>query len=206
VIRVYRAEWSTNCERVGLAVAFKGIEVESVPIDYDDRSEVERVSGQGLVPVLEEDGEVVVDSTAILRWLEERCPDPPMYPDDPARRAEVDLVVNWFNEVWKRTANTLEAELEKTRPDADKVEALSDTLDVHLGVFERLLSGRDHLMGDSVSAADFIVFPFIKYMTRSPAPGDDEPYHAMLERYQRPDGRPRLAEWIDRVDALPRAY
>jgi glutathione S-transferase len=206
VIRVYRADWSTNCERVGLALAFKGIEVESVVIDYNDRSEVERVSGQGLVPVLEENGEVVIDSTAILRWLEERRPEPPMYPGDQARRTEVDLVINWFNEIWKRTANTLEAELEKTRPDHEKVEALAETLDVHLGVFERLLSGRDYLMGDSVSAADFTVFPFLKYATRSPAPGDDEPYHEMLDRYQSPDGRPRLVEWIDRVDALPRAY
>ena len=37
-IRLYRAEWSTNCERVGLALAHKGIEVQSVLIDYADRS------------------------------------------------------------------------------------------------------------------------------------------------------------------------
>jgi glutathione S-transferase len=30
--------------------------------------------------VLEEDGKVVADSTAILEYLEERKPEPPLYP------------------------------------------------------------------------------------------------------------------------------
>ncbi len=47
MIRLYRARWSTNVERVTLALAHKGLEAESVWIEYSDRSEVERVSGQG---------------------------------------------------------------------------------------------------------------------------------------------------------------
>ena len=52
MMRLYRANFSTNAERVALALGHKGIEVESRYISYDDRSEVERVSGQPLVPVL----------------------------------------------------------------------------------------------------------------------------------------------------------
>ena len=33
-VRLYRAQWSTNCERVGLALAHKGIEAQSVLIEY----------------------------------------------------------------------------------------------------------------------------------------------------------------------------
>jgi uncharacterized protein (DUF427 family) len=62
LIRLYRAPYSTNVERVALALAHKGLAVESVVIDYADRGPVEAVSGQGLVPVIEEDGEVVADS------------------------------------------------------------------------------------------------------------------------------------------------
>jgi glutathione S-transferase len=205
VIRLYRADWSTNCERVGLALAFKGLEAESVVIDYSERSEVERVSGQGLVPVIEADGEVVHDSTAILRWLEERYPQPALYPSDPARRAEVDVFIDWFNEVWKGTANALEEEMERPMPDPDTVGALGETLDARLDRFEQLLAGRDHLMADQVSAADFIVFPFIKY-ARSRDSADDELFHRLLDEHQQLEGRPRLAAWIERVDALPRAY
>jgi glutathione S-transferase len=205
VIRLYRAHWSTNCERVGLALAFKGLAAESVIIDYSDRSEVERVSGQGLVPVVEVDGEVVSDSTAIIRRLEELHPDPALYPSDPARRAEVDIFVNWFNEVWKDVANALEDEMERSRPDPSRVAPLSETLDIHLDLFERLLQGREHLMGSEVSAADFIAFPFLKYAAgRDPA--DTELFHRLLDEHQSVEGRPRLAAWIERIDALPRAY
>ena len=75
MIRLYRAPWSTNCERVALALARKDLEVESVLIDYSDRSPVERVSGQPLVPVIVDGDQVVFDSIAILRHLDERYPD-----------------------------------------------------------------------------------------------------------------------------------
>jgi glutathione S-transferase len=78
VLRLFRAPYSTNVERVALALAFKGLPVESVVIDYGDRSLVEQVSGQPLVPVLDDDGKIVVDSMEIVRHLEERWPDPPL--------------------------------------------------------------------------------------------------------------------------------
>ncbi len=59
-MRLYRAPFSTNVERVALALAHKGLEVESVWIDYADRSPLQRVSGQPLVPVLALDDRMVV--------------------------------------------------------------------------------------------------------------------------------------------------
>jgi len=59
VLTLYRAPFSTNVERVALALAHKGLSVRSVIIDYADRSEVQRVGGQPLVPALV-DGEAVV--------------------------------------------------------------------------------------------------------------------------------------------------
>ena len=108
-IRLYRAELSTNCERVGLALAHKGIEAQSVLISYDDRGPVEAISGQGLVPVIEDAGEVVNDSVAILRHLERRWPEPALFPADPAARAEVDVFVDWFERVYKGPPNAIEA-------------------------------------------------------------------------------------------------
>jgi len=60
-----------------------------------------------LVPVLEEDGRILYDSTAILEYLESRYPEPALYPRDEARRAEATLLVDWFNRVWKRAPNLL---------------------------------------------------------------------------------------------------
>jgi len=96
VITLYRAPFSTNVERVALALAHKRLEVESVVIDYSDRSAVVEASGQGLVPVIDDGGVVVSDSLAILRHLEERHPEPALFPREPARRAELDVFLDWF--------------------------------------------------------------------------------------------------------------
>jgi glutathione S-transferase len=95
VIRLYRAPFSTNVERIALALAHKGIEVESVVIDYADRSAVERVSGQRLVPVIEDGGTVVADSMEVIRYLDERYPRAPLYSADEARRAEMHLFIDF---------------------------------------------------------------------------------------------------------------
>ena len=206
MIRLYRAQWSTNCERVGLALAHKGLEVESVLIDYSDRSEVERVSGQGLVPVIEDDGEVVADSARIIEYLERRYPQPALYPRDERGRAQVDLFTEWFNEVWKSPANQLEEELERAEPSAARAAALGARLQFYLGLFEALLAGRDHLLSDEFGAADCIAFPFLKYAAGRD-PQDTELFHVLLDDHQRLGAEhPRLAAWIERVDARPRAY
>ncbi len=205
MLRLYRALFSTNVERVGLALAHKGLVVESVVISYEDRSPVVEVSGQGLVPVLVDGDEVVVDSTRILRHLEDRWPDPPLFPRDPARRAELDVFLDWFNEAWKPAPNAIEAELERDRADQGRVAAHSARMRASLDRFEALLDGRDHLFGDDFSAADCAAFPFLKY-GKLRDPEDDELFHRILEDNLRLDGgHPRLAAWIDRVDARPRA-
>jgi maleylpyruvate isomerase len=206
VIRLYRARFSTNVERVALALAHKGLEAESVSIDYADRSEVERVSGQGLVPVLvDDDGTVVTDSMEIVRHLEQRHPHPPLYPADPAHRAELLVFVDWFNRVWKLPPNAIEAELAAPEPDHERIAALAAEMASALDLFEAMLGSRDHLLSDEFSAADCCAFPFVKFaLMRDPA--DDELFHRVLDDYQQlGDDHPRLADWIRRVDERPRA-
>ena len=203
-MRVYSTPYSTNVERVALALAYKGLEVEWVQVSYDDRAEVERVSGQPLVPVLV-DGELVLpDSPAILRYLDELVPEPPLWPREPARRAEADVFVDWFNHVWKRPPNLMAVELEKPEPDLARVDALGRRVTAALDRFEALLDGRDHLLGDEFGIADLVAFPFLKYMTVWEE-GDTHLFHELLRDWQRPGKHPRLEAWIARVDARPRA-
>ncbi len=206
MIRLYRAPFSTNVERVALALAHKGLEVESVWIDYADRSPVERVSGQALVPVLEfDDGSVVHDSMQIVRVLEERVRERPLYPADAAGRARLIHFIGWFDEVWKVAPNAIEAEIGRDLPDVARIDALAQEMAAALDRFEAMLGGREYLFGDAFSAADCAAYPFLKYaLWRDPA--DDELFHRVLDGYQQlGDDHPRLEAWIRRVDALPRA-
>jgi glutathione S-transferase len=205
MLRLYRAPFSTNVERVALALGFKSLEVESVVISYEDRSPVVEVSGQGLVPVLVDGNEVVADSIRILRYLESKWPDPPLFPRDVARRAELAVFLDWFNEVWKVAPNTIEAELERAQPDEEQVAVHAARMRASLDRFEAMLDGRDHLFGDEFSAADCAAFPFLKY-AQLRDPEDDELFHRILEDNLRlDDSHPRLSDWIDRVNARPRA-
>jgi len=204
VLRVYRIPFSTNVERVSLALAHKGLEVEWEDVDADDRSPVESISAQPLVPVLVHDGRVLVDSTVILRYLEELRPEPPLFPRDEARRAELDVFLDWFNRVWKRPPNEIEAEQALAEPDRARIGELGRELTGSLDLFERLLAGRDYLFGE-FSAADCAAFPFLKYGLVHDETDTDE-FHLILRRYLAPDGGyPRLEAWIRRVDERPRA-
>ena len=203
-MRIWRIPFSTNVERVALALGHKGLVAEWVDVDPTDRGEVERLSGQPLVPVLELDGRVLVDSTAIIAELERLEPEPPLYPAEPARRAEVEIFVDWFNRVWKRPPNELEAELGKAEPDPAIVERLSAEISGALSRFEALLDGRDYLFGE-FGVADCVAFPFLKYAVLHD-PADEELFHRILVEHQRLDGGyPRLEAWIRRVDERPRA-
>ena len=203
-MRLYRAKFSTNVERVALALAYKGIEAESVWIEYSDRNAVEAVSGQGLVPVLEHDGEAICDSPIILAWLEEHQPEPRLFPAEDPRAVEMEIFIDWFNAFWKAWPNAIEAELAQHDPNAALIADYSTAMDTALDHFERLLDGRDHMFGDEFSAADCIVFPFLKYALKRD-PEDDELFHRILDEHQTVEGRPRLREWIERVDERPRA-
>jgi glutathione S-transferase len=206
LIRIWRTPFSTNVERISLALGHKGLEAETIDVDQEDRSEVVRVSGQELVPVADFDGEIVADSPAILRRLEELYPDPPLWPAEPSHRAGVDIFIDWFNRVWKLAPNAIAAELERAEPDEARIEELSAELRYGLGLFEGLLSGSNYLLGPSFTAGDCVAFPFLKYAAMR-EPDDDELFHRVLEDYQ-PLGEdhPNLTAWIARVDGHPRAF
>jgi glutathione S-transferase len=203
MIRLHLIPHSTNVERVALALAHKGLDAEAVQHEDGDRAAVRELSGQDLVPVIEHDGQVIADSPAILEYLEQIKPEPRLYPTDPARATEMRIFIDWFNRVWKRSPNTITFELMGDAPDAAKIERYTARIAASLDWFDALLDGRDHLFGDELSAADIVVFPFLRFGAGLD-PGDDYLFHRVLEERTRLDGHPRLAAWVERMNALPR--
>lgn len=201
-MKVLTIPFSTNVERVALALGVKGLTAEAVEVDLTDRSAVVELTGQELVPVLiDDDGTVVVDSPAILGHLELRHPDPPLWPADAARCGELNVFIEWFNRVWKVWPNAITAAMPGEH-DPEHARWMAAALDL----FDSLLERRDWLFGDAVTAADVVVFPFVKQAALGVDHGDVERFHQVLVEFQplvagRHDA---LREWIHRVDALPR--
>lgn len=207
MLRLVRFPFSTNVDRVALALAHKGVEVESVWVSAGDRGPVRELSGQDLVPVLLDDGQVIVDSPLILEHLEHRFPDPPLYPEHPARREELRVFIDWFDRVWKGPPNQLADALDAGRSaDEPELRALADQLQDRLDVFERLLTERTYLFGDELGAADVIAWPFLRYAVFCD-PEDDETFHRVLVDCMRPDAQrhAQFLAWVERLRSLPMA-
>jgi glutathione S-transferase len=81
VTRLYQFATSPFCAKVRKILDFKGIDYETVEVDYVERKELVMVSGQMMVPALAlSDSEVVVDSERIALALEKRYPEPTLFP------------------------------------------------------------------------------------------------------------------------------
>lgn len=202
MIRVHRIPFSTNVERVAIAAGCKRVEIEWVDHADGDRSAVEAISGQSLVPVAEFGTEVVRGSMRIVERLEADHPAPPLYPLDPGAAARTRIFISWFDRVWKGPPNALDVAGEPA-PDADQLAARAVAWTGWIA--DLLGDGRPFLGGESLGAADVCAFPFLKFTLVDPEPGDIEPFHAILADLLRRRPQSALLAWVARVDALPRA-
>jgi len=85
---------SSAAYRVRIALNLKGVRAEQ--LSHHLRKGEQRLAAylalnpQGLVPTLQTDqGDILIQSLAIIEWLEDTCPEPPLLPKDPLRRAKV---------------------------------------------------------------------------------------------------------------------
>ena len=86
--------WRSSASyRVRIALALKGVEFDSVPVNLAagaQRDEAYRKRNpQGFVPLLEIDGHRLTQSLAIIGYLDATRPEPPLLPPDPADAAHV---------------------------------------------------------------------------------------------------------------------
>jgi maleylacetoacetate isomerase len=95
-VKLYSFFRSSAAYRVRIALNFKGIDFETAPVHlvkdggHNKSAEFRAVNPQMRVPVLvTSDGEVLIQSLAIIEYLEETRPQPPLLPKDPIARAHV---------------------------------------------------------------------------------------------------------------------
>ena len=79
--------------RVRIALAFKNIEYRYVAVDIragaQRAQEFLAINPQGLVPAFDTGNQTLTQSGAIIEWLEDCFPHPPLFPEDPGARATV---------------------------------------------------------------------------------------------------------------------
>lgn len=87
-MKLYTYRRNSAGERVRIALNIKALAYEYVSIPGLGWDRYRSINPQGLLPAIEVDGHIFAQSTAILEFLEERYPDPPLLPADDFLRAE----------------------------------------------------------------------------------------------------------------------
>ncbi|MHB2206108.1 glutathione S-transferase family protein [Methylobacterium sp. CM6257] len=144
----------------------------------------------GLVPTLEEDGFVLWESNAILRYLAATSTALAL-PDDPRTRAHVEQWVDWqatsftpaMRDAFWQLFRSAEPDRTVIADSLKKSDAMAEILDRHL-------AGRDFVVGDRFSIADIALGCAAHRWLNLPA-----------ERAE----RPALRRWYERIAARPAA-
>jgi glutathione S-transferase len=180
MITLYDADRCPYCARVRIVLAEKSVPYETVVVDLADRPAwLYEKNPLGKVPVLEEDGLCVPESAVIMELLDERYPEPPLLPADPAERALVRLAVWRFDEDFSR-------DYYAARRGA---EGSTERFLARLASLDDRLSGSPYVAGRSYSLADIAWFPWL--------PRAEAYLDVKLDDYA------ALAAWLDRLAERP---
>ena len=92
-MKLYSFFRSGTSHRLRIALNLKGLVYEQIAVDLRREEHLgdafKAINPQQLVPVLEADERLMIQSPAIIEWLEERYPTPPLLPGDAGDRAQV---------------------------------------------------------------------------------------------------------------------
>jgi len=92
-MKLYGFFRSGTSHRLRIALNLKNLSYEQVAVDLrrdeHQMAQFSAINPQRLVPALDVEGHILTQSPAIIEWLEERYPDPPLLPADPWQRAEM---------------------------------------------------------------------------------------------------------------------
>ena len=191
MITLYDADRCPYCARVRIVLAEKGIEYEKVEIDLDDRPAwIYEKNPLGRVPVLEEEAFVLPESAVINEYLEERYPEPALWPADAAERALGRLLVFRFDQ-FSSPYYALRR----------KEDGARERFDAELAKLNAALAARPYLTGREFGLADVAYVPWI-VRARDRMDVDLRAFPALTDWLERLAERPSVAAELDLVAAL----
>jgi glutathione S-transferase len=192
MITLYSADRCPYAARARIALAEKGVEFETVEIDLSDRPAwLYEKNAAGRVPVIEEDdGTPLPESVVIMEFLEERYPEPPLLPPDPADRAAVRLLI--------LRDHDLTGPYYALRRGED---GAREELDEVLGRFDAMLHEQPYLGGAEYGLADIAFVPWF-LRARDTLGVELDAFPAVLDWLERLEQRPAIAAEAGIVAAL----
>lgn len=197
-MKVFGHPMSTCVRKVLFTLAEKGHEAEFVMVDLmkGEQKQPDHLARQpfGVVPALEDEGQIFYESRAIIRYLDAKLSGPKLTPSD--HRA-YGLMEQWISvessyftpACMKAVMEAMFVPMRGGQPNQDVIKkALADT-EKPLDVIDKALEGQEYLAGQ-FSLADIDWAPYMEYFVK--AGGADLV-----------GGRKNVAAWWSRLSARP---
>jgi glutathione S-transferase len=169
-MKLYGHPLSPCTRKVLVTLAEKGAAAELVPVDLftGEHRAAAHLGRQpfGVIPVLEDDGFVLYESRAIIRYLDARFPTPPLVPSSPRDVARMDQWLSVDQSYVAPHTRTLAVERvmkkhQGREPDPGAERASAGALGAAFAVYDRALEACTYLAGDAFSLADISLMPYV---------------------------------------------
>jgi len=205
IVKIYSGPLSMFGAKAEIAAREKGVafELEMVPFSIETLYEpkhpdVLRINPKQQVPVLVDDDLELFDSTQIFEYLEDLCPEPPLWPRDARERARARLLELGSDEVFFAEVQLLMPR-QRSAAGEDRVAEAISAIHAYYDRMERQLGDREHLAGPfSYADIAFYLAQFYATFLGEP-PRDDQP--CLAEWRARVFARPAVAEVAGRMSA-----
>ena len=197
-LQIYSGPLSMFGAKVEIAAREKGIEFDLVMVPFDfergytpKHPDVLRINPKQQVPVLV-DGDVrVFDSTQIFEYLEDRWPEPPLWPRSVAARAEARQLELYFDEIFFPPVIRLMGLRGNPDPvDAPEWKTARAAIEAHYLWIDQRLLGHEYL-ADQFSYADIAFYMAQFFAARHTVPMTAD-HSNLLAWRERMIGRPAL--------------
>ena len=163
------------------------------------------INPRGKIPALKDGATVIRESLAIIAYLDRRYPNPPLFGRDPKEAARIwQQVCEIASYIEGQTARVNRPIFgNKVAENVDDIRAAMTEIRAELARLEGELGRDPWLAGGKISAADICAYPFIKSLLR--AAGKPEAASLNLDLLPFEGRYPKLAKWMQRVEAIPGA-
>jgi glutathione S-transferase len=197
-MKLYVVVGSGNCRKVQATINHLGLEADLEYLDFFEgdlgKPGFLAINPNGRVPALVEGDFKLWESNAIMQYLADKVPGNSLFPTQPQTRADIVRWQCWelahFNNVFAMTAfqTVLKAELLQQPPNQPVVDYALEGLAEFTQILEDHLQGRDYVVGDSLTLADYSVVNIEGF--KEAIPFDWSPY-------------PNVNAYFDRMRADP---
>lgn len=182
-LKLYNYFRSSPSYRVRIALHMKGLEFEYKPIHLlknggeQHSPEYQKINPAREVPALAHEGQIITQSVAIIEYLDEVYPNPPLYPKEPGARARIRQYCETINCTHPLQNLKVLQYLEKefSANDEKKTQWITNWMSQSFAALEELLhhTSGTYCWGDQITAADLFLIPQIFAGQRFSVPMDN---------------------------------